>query len=57
MPDFDNLSPDELERLRRVIERMDMLDEIIPAMREELLALAEEHWPWLVAKLSPLTRQ
>jgi hypothetical protein len=55
MPDFDDLSPDELDRLRRYLEQMDIGGDIHPVMREELVALAEEHWPWLVEKLSSQT--
>jgi hypothetical protein len=53
MPRFDNLSPDELERIRRMIEEFDTLDAIDDDMRE----LVEKHWPWLLPKLPPQTKQ
>ena len=52
MPRFDSLSTEELEQIRRFIEDTD-IDVIDDEMRE----LAEKHWPWLVAKLPPQTKQ
>jgi hypothetical protein len=46
-----------MQSIRRFIDGVDFIEEIHPAIREELLALAEEHWPWLVERLSAPTRQ
>ena len=51
MPDFDNLTPEELEQIRRIEESV--IDVIDDNMRD----LVEKHWPWLVAKLPPQTKQ
>jgi hypothetical protein len=48
MPRFDNLSPEELERIKRFIGESE-IDVIDDEMRE----LVEKHWPWLLAKLEP----
>jgi hypothetical protein len=53
MPDFDNLSLEELEELRRFIEDTDQIDAIRPEARK----LVEKHWPWLLPKLPPLEEQ
>jgi hypothetical protein len=52
MPRFDNLSPGELEEIRRFVEETD-IDVIDDEMRE----LVDKQWPWLVAKLPPQTKQ
>ena len=49
MPHFDDLSPDELEKIRRMIEDMDHID----AISDEIRELVEKHWPWLLSKLPP----
>ena len=53
MPRFDNLSVGELETIRRMIEEMDDID----AIDDDMRALVEKHWPWLVAKLPPQPKQ
>jgi hypothetical protein len=52
MPRFDDLSAEELDQIRRFIEESD-IDVIDDEMRE----LVEKHWPWLLAKLPPQTKQ
>jgi hypothetical protein len=44
--DVDNLSHDELEELRRFIEEGDELS-------DEMLALVEKYWPWLLEEAPP----
>jgi tetrahydromethanopterin S-methyltransferase subunit A len=41
MPRFDNLSAEELEQIRRMIEEMDTID----VMDDDMRALVEKHWP------------
>ena len=49
----DDLSPTQLERIRRFIEVTDIdADAVSDAFRE----LVEAHWPWLLPKLAPPTR-
>jgi hypothetical protein len=50
MPRLDNLSAEELEQIKRFIEETD-----IYAINDEMRALVEEHWPWLLEKLGCLT--
>jgi hypothetical protein len=52
MPRYNNLSSDELELIRRFIEESD-----IDAIDDEMHELVEKHWPWLLAKLPPQTKQ
>jgi hypothetical protein len=49
LPDFDNLSTEEIEELRRFIEETDHIEEIRPEARE----LVAKHWPWQLEKLPP----
>jgi hypothetical protein len=44
--DVDNLSHDELEELRRFIEEGDELS-------DEMHALVEKYWPWLLEEAPP----
>ena len=46
---FDNMPPEKLDELRRMIEEMDSIEEIDDETRE----LIEQKWPWLLDKLSP----
>ena len=48
MPRFDNLSAEELEQIKRFIEKTD-----IDTIDDEMRALVETHWPWLLEKLPP----
>jgi hypothetical protein len=48
MPRFDNLSAEELEQIKRFIEETD-----IDTIDDEMRALVETHWPWLLEKLPP----
>jgi hypothetical protein len=43
---IDNLLAEELEQIKRFIEKAD-----IYAVNEDMRALVEEHWPWLLEKL------
>jgi hypothetical protein len=47
MPRYDDLSEEELERIRRFIEETD-----IDVVTDDLRELVEKHWPWLLPKLS-----
>jgi hypothetical protein len=49
---FDNLTDKDLEAIRRFIEETD-----VDVTNEDLRELVEKHWPWLLPKLSPPTRQ
>ena len=49
---FDNLSPAELEEIRRFVEKTD-----IDVIDDDVRGLVEKLWPWLVAKLPPRTPQ
>jgi hypothetical protein len=49
---FDNLTDKDLEAIRRFIEETD-----VDVTNEHLRELVEKHWPWLLSKLSPPTRQ
>ena len=53
MSRFDDLSTEQLEDLRRMIEEMDTIDAISDDIRE----IVEKHWPWLLSKLPPQTKQ
>jgi AMMECR1 domain-containing protein len=53
MPRFDNLSSEELENIRLMIEEFDSIEAIDDDMRE----LVEKHWPWLLEKLPPQSQQ
>jgi hypothetical protein len=53
MPRYDDLSPEELEHIRRFIEETD----IDVLQDEEMWALVEKHWPWLLEKLEPKRMQ
>jgi hypothetical protein len=53
MSRFDNLTSEQLERIRRMIEEFDSIEAVDDALRE----LVEKHWPWLVEKLPPHTTQ
>ena len=44
--DVDNLSHDELEQIRRFIEEGDELS-------DEMHALIEKYWPWLLHDVPP----
>ena len=48
MSRFDNLSAEELEQIRRFVEETD-----IDVIDDDMRALVEEHWPWLLEKLPP----
>jgi hypothetical protein len=50
MPRFDNLSPGELEEIRRFIEESD-----IDVIDDEMRALVEKHRPELLSNLPPQT--
>jgi hypothetical protein len=50
MPRFDNLSAEDLDQIRRLIEETD-----IDAVTDEMRELVETHWPWLLEKLPPRT--
>jgi hypothetical protein len=47
-PAVNRLSPDELEQLKRFIEETD-----IDVISDEVRALVEKNWPWLLKKLPP----
>ena len=53
MPRFDDLFPEDLETIKCMIEEMDHID----AISDELREVVEKHWPWLVLKLPPKTKQ
>ena len=54
MGPYENLSPQQLARIRRFIEAGDIDTELVS---DELRDLVEEHWPWLLPKLEPHTLQ
>ncbi len=41
---YDNLSAEDLERIRRFIEEADGIDAVDDKLRKQV----EKHWPWLV---------
>jgi len=47
-PRFDHLSPEELDQIKHFIEKTD-----IDVISDEMRALVEKHWPWLLPKLPP----
>jgi hypothetical protein len=49
MTRFDDMSPEKLEQLRKMIEEVDN----ITAVEEDTRTFIEERWPWLVCKLPP----
>jgi hypothetical protein len=49
---YDELTPEQLMRIRRFVERGDVDTELVS---EELRNLVDEHWPWLLPKLEPQT--
>jgi hypothetical protein len=49
-PQVNRLSREELEQFRRFIEETD-----IDVISDEMRALVEKHWPWLLKKLPPRT--
>ena len=56
MPRYNNLSAEELKTIRSFIEESEAIDVTSPAELEELRALVEKHWPWLLEKLPPYTQ-
>ena len=54
MGPYDELSPQQLTRIRRFVEAGDIDTNLVS---DELRALVEEHWPWLLPKLEPQTLQ
>ena len=54
MGPYDELSPQQLARIRRFVEAGDIDTNLVS---DELRALVEEHWPWLLPKLEPQTLQ
>jgi hypothetical protein len=49
MSRYDDMTPEQLEQLRRMLEDLDTNDEIDDDTRE----LIEKRWVWLLAKLRP----
>ena len=49
---YDELSPQQLARIRRFVEGGDIDTELVS---DELRDLVEEHWPWLLSNLEPQT--
>ncbi len=47
-PEFDKLTPDELEEIRMLIEENEMR-----VVSESLRRVVAKHWPWLLPKLPP----
>ena len=54
MHPYDDLSPQQLARIRRFVEEGDIDAKLVS---DELRDLVEEHWPWLLPKLEPQTLQ
>ena len=48
IPRFDIISAEELEQIRRFIENTD-----IDVIDDDMRALVEKNWPWLLKKLPP----
>jgi hypothetical protein len=46
---YDDMLPEKLEELRRMIEGMDTIEVIDDDTRE----LIEKRWPWLLDKIPP----
>ena len=51
---YDDLSPQQLARIRRFVEGADI---DTTSVSDELRDLVEEHWPWLLPNLEPQTLQ
>ena len=49
---YDGLTPEQLMRIRRFVERGDVDTELVS---DELRSLVDEYWPWLLPKLEPQT--
>jgi len=49
MSRYDDMPPEKLEELRRMIEEMDTIEVIDDDTRK----LIEKRWPWLLDKLTP----
>jgi hypothetical protein len=49
MSRYDDMPPEQLEELRRMIEEMDTIEVIDDETRE----LIEKRWPWLLEKIRP----
>ena len=49
---YDDLSPQQLARIRRFVEGADIDTTLVS---DELRDLVEEHWPWLLPNLEPQT--
>ena len=49
---YDELTPEQLMRIRRFVERGDVDTDLVS---DELRNLVDEHWPWLLPKLEPQT--
>jgi hypothetical protein len=49
MSRYDDMPPEQLEQLRRMIEEMDTIEVIDHDTRE----LIEKRWPWLLDKILP----
>jgi len=52
MCSYDDLSPQQLARIRRFVEGADIDTTLVS---DELRDLVEEHWPWLLPNLEPQT--
>jgi hypothetical protein len=52
MPRYENLSADELEQIKRFITET-AIEAVRASELEELRALVEKHWPWLLPHLPP----
>jgi hypothetical protein len=44
---YDDMPAEQLQKLRRMIEELDVIKEI----DDDTRALIEKHWPWLLEKL------
>ena len=51
MPRFDNLTTEELERIERFLAQTD--NDSWVASEDNMRALMEKYWPWLLQKLPP----
>ena len=49
---YDELTPEQLGRIRRFVERGDVDIELVS---DELRDLVEANWPWLLQRLDPQT--
>ena len=49
---YDELTPEQLMRIRRFVERGDVDTDLVS---DELRNLVDEHWPWLLPKLEQQT--